>query len=112
MAAVFTEIDRRVRWLEEARKLPWVAMLVSEQTRQFHAYGDIAERFLPHVFGMFRAVVEEHVPLDLVNDWDLDAAKLAKYRVLVLPNATALSDHQIASVRQYVRRGGRASRHV
>ena len=35
--------------------LPWAALLVSEQTRQFYAYKDIAGRFLPHVFGAFRA---------------------------------------------------------
>ena len=44
--AAAREVDERLR-----RRCPWAALLVSEQTRQFHAYKDIAERFLPHVFG-------------------------------------------------------------
>jgi hypothetical protein len=105
-AAALKEVERRQRWVTRATPMPWAAMLVSEQTRQFHAYKDIEERFLPHVFGVFRAAAEEHQPLGLLNDWDLDAATLSKYRALVLPNAAALSDAQVQAVREYVRGGG------
>jgi hypothetical protein len=102
----FNEVERREPWVTRATPLPWAAMLVSEQTRQFHAYKDIAERFLPHVFGVFRAAMEEHQPLNLVNDWDLNSATLSKYRVLVLPNAAAMSDERVEAVRTYVMGGG------
>lgn len=36
-AAVFREVGRRQRWLTRAEPLPWAALLVSEQTRQFYA---------------------------------------------------------------------------
>ena len=102
---VFREIRRRAEWLPRAEPLRWAALLVGEQTRQFYAYRDIAGRFLPHAFGAFRAALEEHLPLTLVSDWDLDAT-LARYAVLVLPNAAALSDAQVAAVRAFVRAGG------
>jgi hypothetical protein len=105
-APMFEQVRRRERWVTRATPMPWAAMLVSEQTRQFHAYKDIAERFLPHVFGAFRAAAEQHLPLDLINDWDLEPATLSNYRVLVLPNAAALSDAQVEGVRDYVRNGG------
>jgi hypothetical protein len=105
-APVLAEVKAREQWVARATPVPWAAMLVSEQTRQFHAYKDIAERFLPHVFGAFRAALEEHQPLTLINDWDLEPGALAKYRVLVLPNAAALSDAQVEAVRDYVRNGG------
>jgi hypothetical protein len=104
--AEFQEVAQRARYLTRTAPLPWAALLVSEQTRQFYAYKDIAERFLPHVFGVYRAALEEHLPLALVNDWDLEADALAPYAVLVLANAAALSDAQAAAVREYVRRGG------
>jgi hypothetical protein len=104
--AVFRQVRERERWLTRATSLPWAGLLVSEQTRQFYAYQDIPERFLPHVFGAFRCALEEHLPLTLLNDWDLDAAALAPYAVLVLANAGALSDAQAAAVRAYVRAGG------
>jgi hypothetical protein len=105
-AAVFQAISQRERWLTRTERLPWAALLVSEQTRQFYAYKDIAERFLPSVYGVFRAAMEEHLPLSLINDWDLTKSELAKYRVLILANAAALSNEQAEAVRQYVREGG------
>lgn len=103
---VFRVIGQRERWLIRAETTPWAALLVSEQTRQFYAYKDIASRYLPHVFGAFRAAMEEHLPLDLINDWDLTAETLGKYRVLFLANAAALSDAQAKAVRDYVWNGG------
>ena len=100
------EVARRAPWLTGAQPVRWGAMLVSEQTRQYVAYRDIRELFLPHVFGAFRAALEEHLPLRLVNDWDLTPAELDSYRVLVLPAAAALSDAQVAAVRGFVEAGG------
>ncbi|HVW03018.1 MAG TPA: hypothetical protein VHB77_21840, partial [Planctomycetaceae bacterium] len=93
-------------WMLRAEPVRWAAMLVSEQTRQFYAYRDIRERFLPHVFGAFRAALEERLPLRLINDWDVSAAELKRYQVLVLPNAAALSEEQLAAVRKFVAEGG------
>jgi hypothetical protein len=106
VAADFREIARHERYLRRTESLPWSALLVSEQTRQFYAYKDIANRFLPHVFGAFRAVTEEHLPVVLINDWDLDAGQLARYAVVVLANAAALSDCQVAALCAYVHEGG------
>ena len=106
VAADFQEIARLERYLTRTEALPWAALLVSEQTRQFYAYKDIANRFLPHVFGAFRAATEEHLPLTLLNDWDMESEQLARFAVVVLANAAALSDGQAAALRAYVRRGG------
>jgi hypothetical protein len=105
-AALFRQTQARERWLTRATPLPWAGLLVSEQTRQFYAYKDIAERFLPHVFGAFRCALEEHLPVALLNDWDLDPSVLGRSAVLVLANAAALSDAQVKAVREYVHGGG------
>lgn len=106
IAAVFDEIKRRESLIVDTKPWPWTAMLVSEQTRQFYAYRDIADRFLPHVFGTFRVGMEEHFPLSLFNDWDLTDHQLANYKVLILPGAAALSDAQLAAIRKFVEAGG------
>ncbi|MBY0230417.1 MAG: hypothetical protein K2W96_14125, partial [Gemmataceae bacterium] len=103
---VFDAVKVRERWMRDAEPLPWAAMLVSEQTRQFHAWQDIAGRFLPHVFGAFRAAMEEHRPLSLLTDEDIAAEALAPFAVLVLPGAAALSDKQGQAIRDWVRGGG------
>jgi hypothetical protein len=104
--AVFRAVERCEKWVLGARSLPWAGLLVSEQTRQFYAFEDIAGRFLPHVFGAFRAALEEHLPLTLVNDWDLTARDLSRFGVLILPGSAALSDAQVAAVRAFVKAGG------
>jgi hypothetical protein len=104
--ASLDEVKRREPWIVNAEPLPWAAQLVSEQTRQFYAYKDIAERFLPHNLGAFRCSAEEHLVSTLVNDWDLTPAGLSKFAVLVLPNAAALSAQQVEAVREFVRNGG------
>ena len=103
---VFDAIKARERWTIGARPMPWAAMLVSEPTRQFVAHKDIAGRFLPHVFGAFRAAIEEHRPLDLIADMDVTPENLSRYRVLILPDAAALSDTQAETIREFVRAGG------
>ena len=103
---VFRQVGERERWLTRTTPLPWAGLLVSEQTRQFYAYKDIADRFLPHVYGAFRCGLETHLPLAPINDWDLTPEALSRYAVLVLPNAAALSDAQTAAVRSYVQAGG------
>jgi hypothetical protein len=103
---VCREVNRRATWLTKAEPLTWGAILVSEQTRQFYAYRDIKEHFLPHVLGTFRAGLEEHLNLRLINDWDLTPEELKKYQVLILPNSAAMSDLQVVAVRDYVQGGG------
>lgn len=104
--AAFQVVKEREAWLTNTEPLPWAGLLVSEQTRQFYAYKDIADRWLPHLLGTFRTAMEEHLPLSLLNDWDLVQSKLANFRVLILAGAAALSAEQVATVREFVRAGG------
>ncbi len=100
------EIGRRKKWCIRSTPEPWAALLVSEQTRQFYAGGQIMERFLSHALGAFRVGCEEHLPVTLITELDLRAERLAPYQVLILPNAAALSNAQVATIREFVQNGG------
>ncbi len=100
------EIGRRKKWFIHATQEPWLALLVSEQTRQFYAGGQIMERFLAHALGVFRVGLEEHLPLTLITDQDLTSERLKPYKALILANAAALSDGQVATIRAFVQGGG------
>ncbi len=105
-AAAFQVVKDREAWLTQTEPLPWAGLLVSEQTRQFYAYRDIANRWLPHLVGTFRTAMEEHFPLSLLNDWDINPASLSRYKILILAGAAALSDDQLAAIRAFVQSGG------
>ncbi|HVG97164.1 MAG TPA: beta-galactosidase trimerization domain-containing protein [Chloroflexota bacterium] len=63
-----------------------------------------------HYRGAYRALVECHVPFDvLAAGWLTEkaaAGDLARYRAIVLPNAACLDDAQLAALDAYVAAGG------
>src|SRR5471032_3095818 len=79
-----------------------------DNTRNFYgrSAGRVEERYMASVFGTFRAAVEEHLPMTVINDWNLTSADLARYKVLILPNTACLDDAQVAAIEEYVRNGG------
>ena len=102
------EVARRKPWLTHKAPEPWAALLMSDNTRNFYgrSAGRVEARYMAHVLGAFRATVEEHLPVAVINDWNLNPADLAKYKVLILPNAACLDDAQVKAVDAFVRDGG------
>lgn len=102
------EIGKREPWLTHVQPEPWAALLMSDNTRVFYGResGRVEERYLANVLGMFRTGVEEHLPVTVINDWNLNAADLARYKVLILPNAACLSDAQAKAIAAFVKNGG------
>ncbi|HEX5273200.1 MAG TPA: alpha-amylase family protein, partial [Gemmataceae bacterium] len=102
------EVARRKPWLTHKSPEPWAALVMSDNTRNFYGRspGKVEERYLASVFGAFRAGVEEHLPVTVVNDWNLTPAGLAPYKVLILPNTACLDEGQAAAVEKFVRGGG------
>jgi len=128
-------IQDREPWTLDAKPLKWAAMLMSESSRIFYGLpgykgehgfswigsgvdsgdsGDVppCERRLPahmeSAAGVFRAVLEEHLPIDIITDADLEggATALDDYRVLILPNAAGISDDAAGAMERFVTRGG------
>ncbi len=102
------EVQRRKPWLTHKTPEPWGALLMSDNTRNFYgrSAGLVEERYMAAVWGAFRTAVEEHLPITVINDWNLNPADLARYRVLWLPNAACLDEAQVAAIEQFVRAGG------
>lgn len=101
-------VQARKAWLTHKRPEPWGALVLSDNTRNFYgrSSGQVENRYLASVFGTFRAAIEEHLPLAIMNDWNLNADDLARQKVLVLPNTACLDDAQVAAIDQFVRNGG------
>lgn len=102
------ELQKRKPWLTHKSPEPWAAMVMSDNTRNFYgrSAGEVEQRYMANVFGTFRAAVEEHLPVTLINDWNLNGEDLAKYKVLILPNTACLDDAQMDAIREFVLAGG------
>lgn len=104
--SVFDGADRRNTWTYKESTLKWAAMLVSEPTRQFYGRADPVGRYLESCFGFFRALTEEHIPVDLITHTDLREGLASSYKVLILPNTACMSDEDNSAVRAFVAAGG------
>lgn len=97
-------------WVEGAELVPHVAIHFGEDTFDWHAASagsEVVHAYLKNVFGIFQALLECHVPVEIVTDDDLaDAALLARHAALILPNSACLSDRQAAAVAAFVNGGG------
>ncbi|HEX3315634.1 MAG TPA: alpha-amylase family protein, partial [Gemmataceae bacterium] len=102
------EVQKRREWLTHKSPEPWAALVMSDNTRNFYgrSAGMVEERYLASVFGTFRTAVEEHLPVTIINDWNLNRADLAKQKVLILPDTACLDDAQVAAIEEFVRNGG------
>jgi hypothetical protein len=102
------EVQKRKAWLTHKEPEPWAALVMSDNTRVFYgrSSGKVEERYLANVFGVFRAAIEEHLPLTLINDWNLTDTEFAKYKVLVLANTASLDNAQCEAIRKFVANGG------
>ena len=94
------------RYLRNTAPMARVGLVYSEQTD--NKYGgkpwQVAGR--DHSLGMYHALVEDHMPFDMVNDKLLDSEHLEPYRLLILPNIAAVSDAQCNQLKTFVENGG------
>jgi hypothetical protein len=86
-------------------------VLLVSPTQSQEAYGDEFTAKAQAAFrGAYRALVENHLPFDVLPDTKLAEAerdgRFDRYKAIVLPNAAALSDEQAALLDRYVERGG------
>jgi hypothetical protein len=63
---------------------------------------DVSDNFR----GFYQSLIEHHIPFRVISSRDLKPKVLERYKVVVLPNITQLSDEQIEAVKAYNTRGG------
>ncbi len=87
-----------------------VAIVSSTRSEEGYGRADGVKKVQQERRGVFRALIEGHVPFDILPDDFLVAAekdgRLARYEALVLPNVAALDDDQVATLDRYVENGG------
>ncbi len=97
---------RHERYLRNEEPLARVGMVYSQQTAWFYGGERATQKVEDHTRGLYHALIEARVPFEMVHDRLLEPDRLARYKLLLLPNIAALSDAQCDQLREYVRRGG------
>ena len=102
MQATFSELRLR-RNSFGGETVKYAALVVSQQTRDFHADPDAMWRCIEGFHEIHNA---GHLLTDVIFDDSLTTEGLAPYPVVLLPGVSCLSDAQCECLRQYVRNGG------
>jgi len=95
------------RYLAPGDNLARVAIVVSNQTTAFYDRKQGSGEIDSAQFGFYHALIESRIPFEIVDDHYFDAASVARFRVLILPNIAALSEQQCRQLVDYVHGGGR-----
>ncbi|MGX7671403.1 beta-galactosidase trimerization domain-containing protein [Plantactinospora sp. DSM 117369] len=127
LAEVFDRIAQRSPWLDDAEPVRYAAVWAGQRSRELESrlggpespsIGEQSAQFPPGerrdapsdlaaaVTGSYRALVESHLPVGFVDERPGSLARLAGYRVLVLPDVLALDEPEIDAIDGFVRAGG------
>jgi hypothetical protein len=106
MQEVFARLKRWECYFDRAVSQAQVALVFSRHTQDNYGKGDPYGRYIDSVRGYYCALLEAHVPFDMLSDKFLMPDLLKNYRVIVLPNAACLSDAAIAALTSFVADGG------
>ena len=106
MRDVFARLKRWEPYFDGAESGAQVALVYSRHTQDNYAGDDTHGRYLDAVRGYYCALLEAHVPFDVISDKFIDAARLQRYRVLVLPNMACIDDANAAAIERFVAAGG------
>ncbi|MBM3702049.1 MAG: hypothetical protein FJW63_03485 [Actinobacteria bacterium] len=77
----------------------------SQKTRDFFAR-DSKEKYLMSFYGAIKMFIEEHFPVDILFDENIDLINFNEYKILVLANTAILNDIEIKKIEDFVKSGG------
>jgi hypothetical protein len=103
---IYLWTEKNQPYLTHQKPLARVAIVYSQQTGLYYGGDQYATKVEDHALGWYQALIESRIPFEMVHDKNLDAAHLAPYKTLILPNIAALSDAQCDQLRAFVRNGG------
>ena len=87
-------------------KRGWASMTAEEAATLTARKKESEDLLTSAVEGYFHALTRAHVPFDIILDQDLTKEKLARFKVLVLPDAACLTADGATAIREFVRNGG------
>jgi|KBSMisStaDraftv2_1062788.scaffolds.fasta_scaffold06770_3 hypothetical protein len=106
MKEVFARLQRWEPYFDEAQSGAQVALVYSRHTQDNYAGDEPHALYLDAVRGYYCALLEAHIPFDVISDKFIDDERLRRYRVLVLPNMACIADASAQAIERFTMAGG------
>ena len=105
MKECFDEVKKREEWFVGYTPTAYAAIMWSKETEAF-AQPEQAKIHAEDREGFHHALIERHLPVQIVTGRGLHLPSLAEFKAVVLPSTICLSAADVASLDAYVRHGG------
>ncbi|MCM3632667.1 alpha-amylase family protein [Paenibacillus camelliae] len=83
-----------------------VALLYSQTTMFYYGQNEAKQKYVEAIRGFEQALIEAHIPFQIISDSMLTLQQLQAFKVLVLPTAACMSEEAAKVIEQYVAQGG------
>jgi hypothetical protein len=124
---VFQQIAERAPWLDGVRRERYSALYASQTSRELESLlggvdnptqGEQSAQFpqseprsapsdlAAAVTGTYRALVESHLPVELIDERASRLDRLGEFKVLVLADVLALTEREVDAIGRFVHGGG------
>jgi hypothetical protein len=100
VAKTFEHIRAMQEIQADAEPVRYAALLHSKMTQQLYP-----DRFDEAFEGMYRLLVESHIPFEIVNEAQVQRGGLQAYEVLVAPDTVSLADETVRAIQGAVQDG-------
>lgn len=109
LAPMREAMQRLARWapyFEGATSGARVALVFSRYTQDNYGGAHPHARYLDYIRGWYCALMEAHIPFDVVSDKVLTRDRLSRYRTVVVSNLACIGDDLASALEEYVAGGG------
>jgi hypothetical protein len=106
MRDVMQRLERWAPYFDGAVSGARVALVFSRHTQDNYGGGQPHARYLDFIRGWYCALLEAHIPFDVISDKVLTAERMRRYGAVVLSNLGCVSDELAAALETYAANGG------
>ena len=102
-------MNRLARWegyFVGAESVARVALVFSRFTQDNYGGAKAHARYLDFIRGWYCALLEAHIPFDVISDKTISAERLAAYRAVIISNLACMSDDTARALVVFVESGG------
>lgn len=83
-----------------------IALLYSQHSMFYYGQNEAKTKYVESIRGFEQALIEHHIPFNIISESMLSVEQLLQYKVLILPTAACMSEDAADAISEYVRKGG------
>ena len=106
MQEIFKIFKDRSDVYEEKKSVAEVALVYSRNSLDYEGGANPDHNYLDSFRGAYNALMQGIIPFNLISDKSIKTGSLSKYKAVVMPNYSCISDEAAQQIEAYIKDGG------